>query len=80
MFFLIRKIVWLSVSSIGTNELQLVEKQEDATDTDALSVSSIGTNELQHDTANSVPTDVPTFSFLYRNERTATIATLLSQK
>jgi len=37
-----------------------------------LSVSSIGTNELQRISSNSPMRPVPSFSFLYRNERTAT--------
>ena len=88
--------ICLSVSSIGTNELQLQAGK--ARDTvDALSVSSIGTNELQLMRTQKKPSSLrhfqfplsertncntkrqtrvlcprETFSFLYRNERTAT--------
>jgi len=37
-----------------------------------LSVSSIGTNELQRNMMLTMQTDLKSFSFLYRNERTAT--------
>ncbi len=62
----------LSVSSIGTNELQHCAGYIHCASDMTLSVSSIGTNELQPvDLFTSTP--VPTaFSFLYRNERTAT--------
>jgi len=93
-----RRPLRLSVSSIGTNELQLDERTENGIPLKILSVSSIGTNELQpryHHINNrfgfrlsvsSIGTNelqliysiykicsLRPFSFLYRNERTATI-------
>ncbi len=64
--------VRLSVSSIGTNELQpnLAKKSPPNSQ---LSVSSIGTNELQRHRALKKARPSPPFSFLYRNERTATL-------
>ena len=61
----------LSVSSIGTNELQLYFDSERAS-ASCLSVSSIGTNELQPATDTEALAPSTSFSFLYRNERTAT--------
>jgi len=63
----------LSVSSIGTNELQLPRIAPHRRLASPLSVSSIGTNELQRGQPLWFG-DVRTraFSFLYRNERTAT--------
>ena len=90
----------LSVSSIGTNELQLLAIADHAHDNgnfqfpqsertncnaivhvgsrDAagLSVSSIGTNELQHQYSVGAQHPRFSFSFLNRNERTATRASL----
>jgi len=63
---------YLSVSSIGTNELQQKRKPGYALPMLTLSVSSIGTNELQQNTAIPCSRLTQTFSFLYRNERTAT--------
>ena len=86
----------LSVSSIGTNELQRFSIRtfglnqtrfqfplSERTNCNSkhcaggvwirrLSVSSIGTNELQPVTVKSGDAQITTFSFLYRNERTAT--------
>jgi len=61
----------LSVSSIGTNELQQQNVCAGRGRT-KLSVSSIGTNELQPSLQTIINTSGGTFSFLYRNERTAT--------
>ena len=62
----------LSVSSIGTNELQPIGKNLLQLQHCNLSVSSIGTNELQQAIAVRVANQDVAFSFLYRNERTAT--------
>ncbi len=67
-----RRFSFLSVSSIGTNELQPDTMQAEKSSKRRLSVSSIGTNELQLIFTTCPTHPASSFSFLYRNERTAT--------
>ena len=58
----------LSVSTIGTNELQLLLAVVNLLVTGVLSVSTIGTNELQHTELKHTLRETQTFSFHNRNE------------
>ena len=67
-------VIFLSVSTIGTNELQLSVIKRRANASGILSVSTIGTNELQQPFIADMKQKYTSFSFHNRNERTATNA------